>query len=278
MGLFALSLDLLWGYTGVLSLGHAAFFGLGSYTCVLILKHVHVFNPSYLSLIAAVLFPVILALIIGFLTFLSKTTEIYFAIITLAVSLLFEKIVVVWYAFTGGSNGIINIPFFNFSIPGVFEFELNNSVRYYYAILGICLVVFFFCRKLVHSPFGKVLIAIRENEQRTAVIGYNTNKYKITIYCISAGISGLCGAMFGPLNEIVYPGLMGLILSAEVLVWVAVGGRGTLWGAFLGAVSIKIIENLLSDISIVMYLIVLGLIFILVVLFLPKGIAGLLQK
>lgn len=278
MGLFAISMDLIWGYTGILNMGHAALFGLGSYTFVLILKNVHAFNPSYLSLFLAMIFPMVLALIIGFATFLSRTTEIYFAIITLAVGLLLEKITMVWYSFTGGYNGIINFPSLDLMVPGVFTFSLASSLRYYYFVLGVCMIIFLFCRKLVNSPFGKVLIAIRENEQRTAIIGYNTNKYKIIIYCISAGIAGLGGAMVAPVNAIVFPGLFGLMLSAQVLIWVAVGGRGTLIGAFSGAVIITILEALLSDVSIMAYLIVLGLVFILIVLFLPQGLAGLVQQ
>jgi urea ABC transporter permease protein UrtC len=278
LGIFALSLDLIWGYTGVLNLGHAAFFGLGSYSFVLTLKHIDSFNPIYLALIVAIILPAVLAMIIGFVTFLSRTTEIYFAIITLAVSLLLEKIALVWYDFTGGSNGIINIPTLAFNIPGVFSLSLDSSLKYYYFVLTVSLLVFILCKRIVSSAFGRVLISIRENEQRTAVLGYNTAKYRITIYCIAGGIAGLSGAMFGPLNAIVYPSLFGLLLSAQVLIWVAVGGRGTLIGAFMGAAIINILEAYLSDVSIMAYLIVLGIVFILVVLLLPQGFAGLIQK
>jgi urea transport system permease protein len=278
LGIFALSLDLIWGYTGVLNLGHAAFFGLGSYSFVLTLKHLETINPIYISLLVAIAIPIVLALIIGLVTFLSGTTEIYFAIITLAVSLLLEKIALVWYNFTGGSNGIINIPTLYFSFPGIFSFPLDSSMKYYYFVVAVSLIVFLLCKKIVHSPFGKVLIAIRENPQRTAVLGYNTAKYKIAIYCISGGIAGLSGAMFGPLNAIVYPSLFGLLLSAQVLIWVAVGGKGTLIGAFLGAAALNILEAYLSDVSIMAYLIILGIVFILVVLFLPQGFAGVAKK
>ncbi len=278
LGILALSLDLIWGYTGVLNLGHAAFFGLGSYSFVLTLKHIDNFNPIYVALLVAIILPVVLALIIGFVTFLSETTEIYFAIITLAVSILLEKITLVWYSFTGGSNGIINIPMLRFNFPGVFSFSLDSSLKYYYFVVVVSFLIFILCKRIVSSPFGRVLIAIRENEQRTSVLGYNTAKYRITIYCISGGIAGLSGAMFGPLNAIVYPSLFGLLLSAQVLIWVAVGGRGTLIGAFLGAAIINILEAYLSDVSIMAYLIVLGVVFILVVLLLPQGFAGLFQR
>lgn len=278
LGIFALSLDLIWGYTGALNLGHAGFFGLGAYSFVLTLKHIESFNPVYLALFIAVSLPMLLAFIIGFVTTLSGTTEIYFAIITLSVSLLFEKIALFWYDFTGGSNGIINIPVLEFNIPGVFALFLDNSVKYYYFVVAVSLIVFILCRRIVNSPFGRVLVAIRDNEQRTIVLGYNTARYRILIYCTSAGIAGLSGAIFGPLKAIVYPGLFGLLLSVQVLIWVTVGGRGTLLGAFFGAVIINILEAYLSDVSIMAYLIVLGLVFILVVLFLPQGFAGLVQK
>ena len=278
LGIFALSLDLIWGYSGVLNLGHAAFFGLGAYSFVLTMKHVDAFNPIYMALFAAVFLPMLLALIIGFITFISGTTEIYFAIITLSVSLLLEKFALVWYDFTGGSNGIINIPVLTFNIPKFVSFSLDSPIKYYYFIIVVSLILFILCKRIVSSPFGKVCIAIKENEQRTKVLGYNTAKYRILIYCISGGIAGLAGAMFGPLKAIVYPGLFGLLLSAQVLIWVAVGGRGTLSGAFLGAVIINILEAYLSDVSVMAYLIALGLVFILVVLLLPQGFAGLFQK
>jgi len=278
LGIFALSLDLIWGYTGVLNLGHAAFFGLGAYSCALTLKNIDCINPTYLSLLIAVLLPMLLAFIIGLITFLSGTTEIYFAIITLSISLLLEKVALVWYDVTGGSNGIINIPLLKFNIPGLFSFALDDPIKCYYFVIAVSIIIIILCKKIVESPFGKVLIAIRDNEQRTIVLGYNTAKYRILIYCISAGIAGLSGAMFGQLNAIVYPGLFGLLLSAQVLVWVAVGGRGTLFGAFLGAAIINILEAYLSDVSTMAYLIVLGLVFILVVLFLPQGFAKLIQK
>lgn len=278
MGLFAISMDLIWGYTGILNMGHAALLGLGSYTFVLVLKHVHGFNPSYLGVAMAIVLPMALAFIIGLVTFVSRTTEVYFAIITLAIGLLLEKITMVWYSFTGGYNGIMNFPPLHVTIPGGLTLSLNSRLKYYYFVLSVCAILFMFCRKLVRSPFGKVLIAIRDNEQRTALIGYNTNKYKIIIYVISAGIAGLSGAMLAPVNGIVFPGLFGLMLSAQVLICVAVGGRGTLVGAFGGAVFITMLETLLSDVSVMAYLIVLGIIFILIVLFLPQGLAGVVLK
>ncbi len=277
-GIFALSLDLIWGYTGILNLGHAAFFGLGAYTCALIMKHVDGYNASYVALISAVALPMILAMIVGLVTFLSGTSEIYFAIITLAVALLLEKVTMVWYNFTGGSNGIINIPPFCLGIKGLFLISIDSSIKYYYFVLIIAICVVVFCKILVNSIPGRVFVAIRDNEQRTAIIGYNVHKFKIFVYAISGGIGGLSGAIFGPLNAIVYPGLFGLLLSAQVLIWVAVGGRGTLLGAFAGGLVINLLEAFLSDVSIMGYLIALGLVFILIVVFLPDGLAGLVKK
>jgi urea ABC transporter permease protein UrtC len=278
MGIFALSLDLIWGYTGILNLGHAAFFGLGAYSFVLMAKGISTFDPTYVSLLLSIIIPMALALIIGFVTFISGTAEIYFALITLSVSLLLEKIALVWYGFTGGSNGIINIPLFKFNIPRVGTLALDEPMKYYYFVIAVVLILLFISKRIVNSPFGNVLIAIRENEQRTAVIGYNTTKYKLAIYCISAGIAGLSGAMFGQLNGIVDPSLFGMLVSAQVLIWVAVGGRGTLFGALLGATGVNLLESSLSDVSIMAYLIVLGLVFLLVVLLLPQGFAGFIQK
>lgn len=277
-GLFAMSLDLIWGYTGILNLGHGVFFGLGAYASAMVMKGFDLFNPTLPAFLAAIALPMALAFLLGCAAFFSGTVEVYFAIITLAVSLMFEKVVIVSYDFTGGSNGIINIPYYSLG-PSLEEgLILDQPALFFYFVLGVVLLCFLLARKIVTSPFGRVLEAIRENSVRTGVLGYNVVKYKLIIFVISGGIAGLAGALFAPVSGIVYPALFGIILSASVLIWVAVGGRGTLVGAFIGALVIKLGEAYLSDVLVTAYLIIIGALFVVVVVLLPSGLAGIFLR
>jgi urea ABC transporter permease protein UrtC len=281
-GMFALSLDLAWGITGILSLGHSAYFGLGAYMMGFALREFMIYGPppepsvmnTYLGLALAIIVPGALALAIGFIGFYGRVRSIYFGLIVLALTLILEKEIIDLYFITGGTNGINNIPKMAIGIGDWASLVLRSPVQFYYAVLLIVFITYLFTRKLVNSPFGRVLIAIRENEERVETFGYNTLKYKLIAYVISAQIAGIAGALFAPLNVIVTPTLFNLVSAAQVFVWVIVGGQGTLIGPLMGAVVLKFIEAWLGDLFKQEYIIILGALLILIILFLPRGLIG----
>lgn len=277
-GIFAISLDLLWGYTGILNLGPAFSFGLGAYSWAIVTKRFEFVEPTIPALLVAVLLPALLALGVGYAAFRARTSDIYFALITLAVSLTLEKIAQVSYTFTGGSNGIINIPKPTLGVPGVFGVTLNDPITYYYFVLIITVVVVLFSLRLVASPFGRLLKAIRESEVRTETLGYSTLRYKLLISMISASLGGLAGALYVPVSGIAHPGLFGILMSIEVFVWVALGGQGTLIGPLIGAVLLRLAESFLASALVSYYLILMGVLFVVVVLFFPGGLMRLFDR
>ncbi len=284
--ILAMSLDLVWGYAGILDLGHVAFFALGSYAMAFALRNFSAFGapPSpavantYAGLVLAIIIPSALALGIGYAGFYSGARIIYFALISLAVTLVLGKLFIDQYYVTGGSNGITNIPQIALGVPFLPGFVIQTPLESFYLILAFTVITYFLLKRTVDSPFGKVLMGIRANESRAVALGYDVRRYKLLAYIISAGGAGLAGALFAPLNGIVYPDLFGLVLAAQVFVWVAVGGEGTLIGPVLGAVIMKVIESSVRDLYEYQYLIIIGIVFILMVTLFPKGFWGILEK
>jgi urea ABC transporter permease protein UrtC len=276
-GIFAMSLDLIWGYVGIFSFGHAVFFGLGGYFMTLVTKqmipYMTFFHSTYAGLIFGIGMPALLAVLLGYFLFYSRIAGPYFAIIMLAIAVIFERIATDWY-YVGGFNGIFDIPPLTFSIPGLFAYQIAHSTLLYYVILGITVGTYIFCYRVVQSPFGSILSAIKDNEERVEFFGYNIAQYKIKVYAISAGLAGLAGALFATVFSYVGPTILGFTMSTEVLVWVILGGKGTLLGAMLGAILVRLLEAFLSDILAYYWIILLALIFIIAVMFFPKGIFG----
>jgi ABC-type branched-subunit amino acid transport system permease subunit len=278
LGLFALSVDLAWGFTGILSIGQAVFFGLGAYAYAIISLRFPVPGITYGALTAAAILPVVLAAAIAFVGFHTGTHQIYFALITLALGLIFEAVAVVWRGLTGGFDGLINIPFPRFAVPGGWGLTIDRPVTYYYLVLFLCAALYVASHRLVTSPVGSVLEAIRENEERTVFLGYDTRRYKRVIFLLAAGLGGFAGALYAPIAGITSPDLFGFILSAQVVMWVAIGGRASLIGGFLGALTLYIGEALLRDVLLNFYLMIVGLAFIFVVIFFPAGFMGLVDR
>lgn len=276
-GIFAMSLDIIWGYVGIFSFGHAVFFGLGGYFMTLVTKqmipHITVFHSTYAGLIFGIGMPALFAVLLGYFLFYSRIAGPYFAILMLAICVIFERIAVDWY-YVGGFNGIYDIPPLTLSIPGIFAFEIIQPILLYYIILGITVGSYIFCYRIVRSPFGSILSAIKDNEERVEFFGYNIPRYKIKIYAISAGIAGLAGALFAAVFSYVGPTIIGFVMSTEVLIWVILGGKGTLIGAMLGAILVRSLEAFLSDIMAYYWILLLAFILILCVMFFPKGVFG----
>lgn len=273
--LLALSLGLLWGYVGILSFGQAAFFGLGAYIMAWSFQYTFVpgINPAYVALVAAPIATGGAAALLGLFLFYSDVKDVYFVIITLALSVILEQLAVSVSSIFGGFNGIY-LPRMSVTIPGVFEYQLANDRLFYYVALFALLGGYLVCLRIVRSDFGETLLAIKENEDRTKSLGYNTARYKTQVFAVSGALAGIAGALYGTLSQFVSPPLTGFVLSTEVVIWVAVGGRGLLIGALTGGFLVNAASTALSSVAADRYILVLGLIFIAVVVAFRKGLVG----
>lgn len=289
----ALGLDLLWGYTGILSLGQGVFFGLGAYCMAMYLKleatggklpdfmewsgisqlplYWIPFGSFGFALLAAVLLPALLAFVLGWFTFRNRVRGVYFTILTQALVIITVTLFVGQQGFTGGTNGIT-------SFKTVLGFSLTDpqvkTVLYYITVAALA-GSFLICRWLVSTRLGRVLEAIREGENRMRFFGYNPALFQSFAFALSAGFAGLAGVLFVFHVGIISPSMMGIVPSIEMVLWVAAGGRGTLIGAVVGALALNWSKSLISEAFPDIWLIFLGALFIVVVVFLPKGLIGL---
>ena len=299
--ILALGLDLIWGYAGILSLGHGVFFGLGAYAIGMHLmltigaesvygsalpdfmvwnqvKELPLFwKPFYsfgIALAGAVLVPTLFAFMFGFLAFRSRIKGVYFAIITQALALC------AWLVFNrnetnlGGTNGLTDFKQllgFRLSEPG--------TQRGLYILTVLCLgAAYAGCRWIIRSRAGRVLVAIRDSEQRVLFSGYSPANYKLFVFVVSAGLAGLAGALYVPQVGIITPAQIGVLPSLEMVIWVAVGGRGTLVGAAVGAVGVNWSRSALTNYFPELWPFFLGGLFIAVVLLFPDGLVGLFAR
>ena len=264
-GAVAMSLDLLMGYTGLVSFGHAAFFGLGAYsTAVLLERGVH---SLWLCLALAAVVVGLYAVVVAY--FATSRRGIYFALLTL----IFAEVVFTFFRYTqafGGSDGVQGLPAVEI-LPGV---AIDTPLRNYYLIVGYLALAYAACRVLVGSHFGRVLVAIRENEDRARFLGYRVQRYKMVACMISALLSGLAGALYPGRAGYATPDLMHWSISGEFLIMVMIGGLGTLVGPIIGGAFFIVLQEKISS-YVQWYFIVIGLVLILIVLFLPKGLLGL---
>jgi len=262
--LFAVALDLLLGYTGLLSFGHAAFWGSAAYAAGLIAIHARV--PFPIAVLGGAVFAMLLALPIGYLSV--RHTGIYFAMVTLAFAQMIYFIANQWRDLTGGENGLQGVPR---ELAGV---ELSDPFYFYYAGLPIVLAGLWIAWRIVHSPFGRVLVGIRDNPARVRALGYPIARYKVMIFILSAGLSGLAGGLFAishgfaSLEEVYWT------TSGQVVMTTILGGIGTLWGSVLGAMIVVRLEDYLSTTGFNGLGIITGTILVLVVLLFRRGIWG----
>ncbi len=270
LGLFAMSLDLMVGYTRLISFGHAAAYGLGAYTSGYLLLHTDI--PMPFAVIAAALFSGIVA--IGVAWVCTLASGVSFSMLTLAFAQLLYAVAFKWTSVTGASDGLAGIP----RRPGPFGITVFSSkAGFYYLVLACLFGGFIFCRSLVRSPFGEVLRGIRENEAKTLSLGYNTRRYKIAVVAIAFTLGGLAGALYAPFAGFANTELLFWLFSGQVLIMVIVGGAGTLIGPIIGAAFFMLVSNLLSSWT-DSWALFFGLIFICFVLFAPQGIWGLLTS
>jgi urea transport system permease protein len=299
--ILALGLDLIWGYTGILSLGQGVFFGLGAYCMGMHMmltigkesvygsdlpdfmvwnqvKELPLFwKPFYsfpVALIGAIMVPMVFALIFGFFAFRSRIKGVYFAIITQALAL------AAWLVFNrndtnlGGTNGLTDfkqVIGYRLSEPG--------TQRVLYIITVLCLgVSYILCRWIIRSRAGRVLVAVRDSEKRVVFSGYTPPNYKLFVFVVSAGLAGLAGLLYAPQVGIITPAQIGVLPSLEMVIWVAVGGRGSLAGAVIGAVSVNYGRSVLTNYFPELWPFILGGLFVLVVLLFPDGMVGMMRK
>jgi branched-chain amino acid transport system permease protein len=267
LGLFAMSLDLMVGYTRLVSFGHAAGYGLGAYASGYILLNSSL--PLPFAILAAALLTGMVAIGVGWVCTLA--TGVSFSMLTLAFAQLLYAISFKWTSVTGGSDGLAGIP----RRAGPLGFEgLTTKTGFYYLALFCLVAAFLLCRALVKSPFGAVLRGIRENEAKTIALGYNTRLYKIAVVAIAYALGGLAGALYAPFAGFANTELLFWLLSGQVLIMVIVGGSGTLIGPILGAAFFMLLEHQLSSYT-EAWALFFGLVFIAFVLFAPQGIWGL---
>ncbi len=274
MAILALSLALVWGYGGILCLGQSAFFGLGGYAYAITVINM---GDSTVPILAGILVPMAFAALLGYFMFYGRISDIYLAVITLVVSLILFHLISstsgsayrIGVAPLGGYNGITGLPPIN--VPGNPDRPLGYVETYTLAIAALFLV-YFGLRALLASHFGRVVVAIRENAARAALLGYDVRLYQLGVFVIGAGIAGVAGVLFAAWATIVTPNVFSIAFTAQIIIWVLVGGLGTLIGPILGAVAIQYAATWLGEAKITDANLVLGAVFVLFVLFVPKGL------
>jgi branched-chain amino acid transport system permease protein len=261
---FAIGFNLLLGYTGILSFGHAAYFGLAGYTMALLLIHSHL--PLWAAMLAGVLAAGVAAVIIGLL--IIRKAGIYFAMLTIAFGQMFFFVAMRWKSVTGGEDGLSDIP-----RKTLFGIDLSSPVRFYYFTAVVCLAAAVVAWRVINSKFGEVLRAIRENEARCAAIGYDVRRYKLASFVIAALFAAVSGTLYVLLLRYAFPQTMDWIRSGNVVVMSLVGGLGTFSGPIVGASLITFLNNYISFHT-KYWQLVMGAVFVVFVLFFPRGIAG----
>jgi branched-chain amino acid transport system permease protein len=265
-GLFAMSLDLILGYTGMVSFGHAAYFGLGAYGSALVLIHFE--QPIPVALLAGALLAGVVAAPVGWLS--TRATGIYFAMLTLAFAQLLYTVAYKWRDLTGGSDGIAGVPKTTLFWGGP---SLAEPRPFYYLVAATVVLSLLGCHALVCSPFGRALQAIRENEHRFVSLGRDSRPFKRVVFVVAATFAGLAGALFAPFRGFASPEVMFWVLSGQGLMMVITGGIGTLVGPVIGAMVFILVQEILSSYT-EHWMIFTGVVFVLIVIFLPGGVVG----
>lgn len=300
--LLALAVDLIWGYCGILSLGHGAFFALGGYAMGMYLMrqigdrgvygnaelpdfmvflnwqelpwYWHGFEHFGFALLMVVLAPGLLALVFGWLAFRSRVTGVYLSIITQALTFALMLAFFRNEMGFGGNNGLTDF-------KTLLSFDLQSDVTrcVLFALTAISLALAYLaCLYIVRSKLGRVLVALRDTESRTRFMGYRVERYKLFVFVFSAVLAGIAGAFYVPQVGIINPGEFSPINSIEIIIWVAVGGRGTLYGAVMGAILVNYAKTYFTGAFPELWLFMLGGLFVVTTIYLPKGVKGLMDR
>lgn len=293
LAIVALGIDLIWGYTGLLSLGHGIFFTLGGYALAMYMnlqlpegklpdffglygvkELPWIWSPfaSFpVTLLAIVVIPGIVAAILGYLVFRNRIKGVYFSILTQAALLVFYNFFNGQQELINGTNGLKTDTQTIFGMAGGSD---SAQLLFYQLSILFLVLVYLLCRWLTTGRFGKALIAIRDDETRMRFSGYNPTGYKVIVFAISGAIAGIAGALYTVQTGIVTPTFMEVAFSIEMVIWVAVGGRGTLIGAIIGTILVRLAQSLLSEKFPDVWLFFQGALFLIVVTVLPDGLVG----
>ncbi|MFZ1389175.1 MAG: urea ABC transporter permease subunit UrtC [Thiolinea sp.] len=297
--LLAVAVDLVWGYLGILSLGHGAFFALGGYAMGMYLMRQigdrgvygnpelpdfmvflnwkelpwfwQGFDMFWFAMLMVLFVPGLLAFVFGWLAFRSRVTGVYLSIITQAMT---YALLLAFFRNEmgfGGNNGLTDFK----DILG-FSLQADTTRVTLFVLSGLALAIgYLLCRAIINSKLGRITVAIRDAESRTRFVGYKVENYKVWIFTFSAMLAGVAGALYVPQVGIINPGEFSPLNSIEIVIWVAMGGRATLYGAVLGAILVNYAKTLFTGLMPESWLFLLGALFVVVTLYLPQGIAGL---
>lgn len=270
-GLLAMSLDVLLGYTGLLSFMHNAYLGIGAYIVGLFLMHV---APSsmWLALLVGVIATALIALPVGWVQV--RTGGLAFALLTIAFGMMFYTIAWKWYSLTGGDDGLVGVPSPDITLGSLVLGNSGNPTAMYLLTLFIVLVCFLLTWRIIHSPFGAVLEAIRENEERASFVGINVRRFKLFGWMFACMLASISGGLYILYKGYIGPTTMYAFAGAGVLMMVLLGGMGSLWGPIIGAGIFIFMQDYISTMTEHWELFV-GLVVILLVLFMPRGFIGL---
>lgn len=296
--LLALALDLVWGYCGILSLGHGAFFALGGYAMGMYLMrqigdrgvygnaelpdfmvflnwqelpwYWHGFDNFFFAMLMVMAVPGLLAFIFGWLAFRSRVTGVYLSIITQALTYALMQAFFLNDMGFGGNNGLTDFK----DILGLDIQSDSTRITLFLVTVAILVSAYIACRFITESKFGRVMVSIRDAESRTRFLGYRVEHYKLLVFVFSAVLAGIAGALFVPQVGIINPSEFSPINSIEIVIWVALGGRGTLYGAVIGAILVNYGKTFFTGAFPEIWLFLLGGLFVVTTTFLPKGVVG----
>ena len=300
--LLALAVDLIWGYCGILSLGHGAFFALGGYAMGMYMMrqigdrgvygnpllpdfmvflnwpelpwYWYGFDNFAFAMLMVLLAPAILAFVFGWLTFRSRVTGVYLSIITQAMTYALMLAFFQNDMGFGGNNGLTDFK----DLLG-FSLQSDNTKVALFVLSGLAVILgYLLCRFVVASKLGRVLVSIRDAESRTRFVGYRVEHYKLFVFVLSAMLAGVAGALYVPQVGIINPGEFSPINSIEIIIWVAVGGRGFLYGAVIGAILVNYGKTFFTGAFPEVWLFMLGALFVVSTLFFPQGVVGIVQQ
>jgi urea ABC transporter permease protein UrtC len=272
--ILALSLAFIWGYGGILCFGHSVFFGLGAYAYAVSVINI---GDSTLPLLIAVALPAAFAAALGYFMFYGRISDVYVGVITLTVTLIFYNVVNstagpqyhIGDALLGGFNGMPNIPSLN--VPFQPD-DILDPEGMFELCAGLLLIVYFGLHAVLRTRFGRVLVAVRENEQRVEFLGYDARLHKLVAFSLGGGVAGLAGCLFTAWGNFVSPTVFSVVQSAEIIIWLMVGGAGTLLGPVIGAMAISWLTLQIGTQQTVNANVVLGAVLLVFVLLVPRGI------
>ncbi|PMS16808.1 MAG: branched-chain amino acid ABC transporter permease [Pandoraea sp.] len=269
MGLLALSYDLLWGRAGVLTLGHTVFFGLGAYGFAA--ATVQFGQTPIIGLIIGLVCAIAVAAVLGYFLLFAGVRLHFFAIISMAVLIIVQQLATSWQSVTGGDTGLLGIPGLSVHLAG-YTVDISGARGAWYAVTVTLLVLLGVTWLICRSRYGNVLTAIATNEWRAKACGYHTSWHLLLVFIASAGLAAIAGCLMAASSGVVAPDVFSPVLATEVILWVAVGGRGTLGGPVVAAIALTLLKQTVSSLSTDGWPLMLGTLFLGCVLFLPNGL------